>query len=500
MRRPLESLKNIFKSHRSLGGLIVLLLIICTGIYLLINIHYYYVPDPDIFEYLQEGKELFHAPWIWIPTPPFYSLLLYILDNILPVVNAGIVGGTLINIVCFLCSIYILWRLTEQWLGLYALLPILILIINPLSSLTNLQPMNAGAALFFVLLTFYLHKKRPGASYLCMALAFFCRYEAIVLLPIMLLWDFFEHKRIQNPIAFIAAAELILVWSVRGYFEDKLYTPEIVARAKELPNIEFFSNTFFSTLFNVQTPVPIYAPIIVSIWIVIGIIICYKYKVFIPLLLCLYLIGYTLIHLAFPAVTPRYSYGALPFVLILLYWPAAFLRSSNKIIVKLGACIMIILTIVLVYRSVSYRQNQTSLQWNRADKRVLGLWIQHNVHRPTIVYGFLSMIMNYYAHKTFASYPDRFDEHEFTRNVCDDTKDILIFIDNNPKKQSFYYFYGFGLDYVDTFNSSKMFPYFSLLQKVTIQGYEINIYSHRSGTKKNNAALQTICNPLPLVN
>lgn len=472
----------------------LLLLLLIAGIYsyFLYNIRYYYVPDPDVFEYLAEGKAMLHESFMWVATPPAYSVLLYVFDKTLPIENPGIVGGILFNILCFALSLFILWKLSGKLLGLYIFLPLILFMISPLSFLVNLQPLNISSALLFILLTFFFHHGHPKISYVFMTLAFFCRYEAIVLFPIVVFWDLLERKKLSSPATFLLLCIPVVTWVWGGLNQDTVYTPEIIAGGHKIPNSDFVVNSFSSILFNFTAGSAPIAILVVS-WLIVGIFICYKNGIIMPLLFGLFIFAYSLIHTMFPVVVPRYSYLILPFILILFYWPAMFisrLKSSSKTFVIV---LLVVLTIYSVHRSVSYRGFQTQPQWSRADKRAEGIWLNKNIIRPTIVYAFMNDVIGYYANNLLIKYPRKYNQQEMNQNICDDNKDIIIFIDNDTTQKKYFYDYADGLDYANVFINSEIFPYFNLLETLHVRDYMIKTYGYRVGMKKNNPDIQKFC-------
>ncbi len=475
------------------SNFILSILIVGVSSYFLFNSIYFYVPNPDVFEYLTEGKIIINYPFSWIATPPAYSVLLHILEKILPFENPGIIGGILFNILSFTLSMVILWKQSTAWLGKFAYLVLLVFIVHPLSSLINLQPMNASPALLLILLVFYLHRRHPILSYIFIVLAFFCRYEAIVLFPIVLLWDLLEYKRLREPLSFLYSSIPVLIWTMRGFYEDTVYRPEYTAGYyNKIPNTEFIINAFSSIILNLKTgstPIAIF----IIVWLTIGILICYKKGIIIPLLYGLFIVGYGIIHTMFPAVVPRYGYLILPFILVLFYWPVVYINQSNRIGKTIISCVLIGLTIFITYRSLKYRDFQTNEQWSRADKRIAGIWLKNNITKPTIVYAFMNDIIGYFAKNSLVEYPQKYNTYGLSQYICDDKKDILIFIDNEITKKRYYYDYADGQDFTSVFMNSEIFPYFHHLETLRIKDYAIKIYRYQAGTKRYGSTLQKLC-------
>ncbi len=461
--------------------------------YFLFNIQYYHVPDPDVFQYIHEGEMYLRHPFIWMATPPAYSIWLFLLERIVPIVDSGIVAGIFFNILFVCATCFLLWKLSKPWLGHFALIAAACFVVNPITAHGALQPINSTAAVFFSIMYIYTRTANPSLGYLCVALAYFCRLEAIVLLPICILSELIEHRTIRKPLVLLIIGLVVTHWTLYGYYSDPQYLQEITTRIDEIPNNKFLILTFISAIFNGKSDSLFFANTMM-IWLLLGVIvISLKKRVMTPVIFGLYILGYCYIHWRFPVAVPRYSYPVLPFIFGLLFWPVIYIKQLTPKLSRVLMIVISLISITILYRSIMYRDFQSSLQWSRADKRMAGEWLRTNTKNPTIIYGFMSDIIQYYSHNPRITYPLFFDTNQLVDNICTRKHDIIVFVDNDPKRRQYYYSYGKGEVFVDTFLESQSFELFQKVEVLTLRDMELIVYKYDKD-QKIDIKLQEICN------
>lgn len=472
------------------------LFIVCITIvifwYTITNLHYYYTPNPDVFEYLTEGKLLLRNWGLWIATPPLYSILISLFDLTLPLKYPGISGGILFNAICLTLSIVLLWKQSERFLGNFVFLPILIFLTHPITARVNLQPSNFTPAMLLILLALNAHTRFPSLSYLLVVVAFFFRYEAIAVYPILLILDILQHKTFRSPFASILSLIPIVTWIIRGVSEDTVYRPEYAMAYYNFPNIGFIRETFSSHLFNFVHDNWIIA-FLAIVWIVAGVTICFKKKILPPVAYSLFIFFYSVIHILFPASTPRYAYLILPFTFVLFYWPAIFIARPHRPSQKFMLGILLLASAIILLRNGAFRAYQSDLIWDRADKRFSGEWIRSSITKPTIVYAFMNDIMEYYATGAPVEFKRRYYPQELIQTICDNEKDILVIISNELAKRRYYYSYADGGDFEMLFKDSQVFPYFQLFKTLHIELHTNDIYKYEAGGTQSQRAIRDLC-------
>ena len=461
--------------------------------YFLFNIQYYHVPDPDVFQYIHEGELYIRHPFTWMATPPAYSIWLFLLERLVPVIDGGIIAGIFFNIFFVCATGFLVWKLSKLWMGRFAIIVAACFIVNPITAHGALQPINATAAVFFSFLYIYVRNNNPSLGYLFIALAYFCRLEAIILIPIAIICELIEYKTIRKPLVLLFVGLAITYWTIYGYQSDPQYLQEVNARIDEIPNNKFLILTFVSAIFN-TTSTSLFIANIMMFWLLLGvIIISLKKRSMTPVIFGLYILGYCYIHWRFPVAVPRYSYPALPFIFGILFWPIIYLKQLTPRPRRMLTMMVCLISIIIVYRSVMYRDFQSSLQWSRADKRMAGEWLRTNVKNPTIIYGFMSDIIQYYSHNSQVTYPPFFDKNQMTNNICTKKHDIIVFVDNDPKRRQYYYSYGKGDVFVDTFIESKAFELFQKIEELTLRDMTLIVYKYDKN-QRSDTLLQKICN------
>lgn len=453
------------------------------------------MPDSDFFSYIDEGRRLLSNPLTRVVSPPLYSVIVYLFEALLPIRHAGVVGGTVFNIFCFVASLWFLWKLSKQWLGWFGLLPVILLSVNPLAFFVNLQPLNLPLATLFVLMAMYYNEKRPVFSYVLALTAFFSRPEAACILVVFLVRDLVMKKRAPHLGWLIVALFVVAAWYLRPMLDAQKsdYLAEIVARKNEIPNVAFLRNSFaiapFLTLsqdsineafnplrLNADTSI---IALLSMVWITCGVAHCYKKRLGLPITAFGYTALYTLVHVLFPDRVLRYSYPITPFVYMLLFWPALIINGHSPKIQKAGSVlIMTIVTTVIVVsiwlNGAAYLETQ---RWIKAEKRFVAEWFNAHAQKPTVVYAFDFVVSKYYTDNPNVVYADIIDPHSWSDDLCTHPQDMYVVIDSYTEGPGYYFDYINGLNYFVHISQSKdVQQYLLLMKKISIHQWWARIY------------------------
>jgi hypothetical protein len=428
------------------------------------KLNYYLIPNSDFFLYLSEGKALLTNPFFVPLSPPLYSVIVSALEAALPFRHAGEYGGILINNVCFILTLYLMGRMLRTWLGFpYYYLPILLIAFNPLMLGVNWQPNNSALFLTLIVLTIAIHRKHPTISYICMVLAYFCRYEAIILIPVLVLWDLLERKRIVRPIALALCLLPIAGWIYRTSATGNQYFDEISARKHEVPNILYLKNSFTVTPFYVPTnyyaglarslsPAVLTLTAIVIVWIFIGAVRAYRDRQWELVAAFSILILYSVLHVLFPDANLRYSYPALPFVYMFYFWPLVYMKRPEPAVRVIVLAIVCDIFFSMVVNQYAHQEFLTQERWIKSEKRFAAEWLNGNIKRPVTVYAFEYFVEAYYNTNKLVTYATDYRQKEFQASLCDSKQGIVIVVDNQVEEPGYYFDYvnnlGFFKDFV----------------------------------------------------
>lgn len=471
-------------------------------LYFISQIHFFYVPDSDFFQYIGDGRTILQNPLAKIVTPPLYSIIIYLFETYLPIATPGITGGIFLNIISLIFSLYFLWLLIRKEFKIYAFLPLTILALNPLTRIVYLQPLNIPLATLFVLIAIYYYRKYPLLAYAFTLLAFFCRTESIILCAAFVLYDIFVLRRIKIHFGLLIVLFVAALTFLRPLisFDKQDYYSEIIARRNEIPNFTFARNSLATAPFLIFSksqltggnvpfrPVSLDSLIMLLyvFWVVMGVILCFRKKIYMPLLFFFYFIFYIILHMIFPDSVLRYSYPTLPFGYVLLFWPTALLYTQRTLLKALVHLIFVAsLTLYICIRAITIGQEYLNNQkWVKAEKRIAAEWLNDNIKKPTTVYTFEFWVSQYYSRNMNVTYANSVNPHAWQEKLCRENN-VIIIIDNQTQNPISYFDSLNGLDYFAKIKYSEELQQDLLLLKKIDLGYRwAEIYQLKNPKKE----------------
>ena len=477
MKRRKQIVLNTFRRAFPYFLLVFLVGVFC---YLCLNIHRISVPDSDFFLYVDEGRKFLFNPFAGIVTSPIYSVIVYLFERFLPIKYPGVTGGIIFNITCFTVSLYFVWLLSKRWMGWFAIIPLVLMAVNPLAIVVHLQPLNLPLATMLVLMAIYYDGKQPRLSYGLGIVAFFVRPEMAVIFVVIFIRDLAVQKRLAHPVLLLVAVVLIALWYFRPLTapQNNDYLAEIIARRSEIPNVAFLRNSFaiapFLTLsqdsindaFNPLRPgadTNVIAALSL-VWILCGVAYSYKNRLSQPLFIFGFVVFYSLIHVLFPDRVLRYSYPITPFVYMLLFWPVIMLNghpARAQKIVSIGAVSIIFMVVILsvCLNGSSYIETQ---RWIKGEKRFAAEWFNAHVTSPTVVYAFEFWVSRYYTDNKNVLYADTENHRSWSNDLCTYTQNIYVVIDSQTEEKVYYFDSVGGINYFVRIHQSKEAPQYLL--------------------------------------
>ncbi len=450
--------------------------LVSISIYFINRLSYFYVPDTDFIQYLDEGRELFLNPFAKVVTPPLYSIIFFIFEKFLPLQNPGITGGIILNIFAFVISIFFLFRVIRPHLRIFVLLPIGLWLFHPLTQIVNLQPLNIPLATLFIIVAIFTHEKYTKLSYLFSLLAFFCRPESIALNIAFVLWDFITVRNIKYKWLLMCLFIIASIWFLRPFFglKGNDYMAEMAARKTEIPNINYIQRSLIDVPFLIpSSPLLLFG---IVIWLGVGSFYTIKAKK-IQAIFIFYCLFYSLFHIFFPANTDRYIYPILPFLYIQLYWP-----YFEKDFIPLGTIkkmLLLVPIILTIFIFVMYLKTDYLIlnKWDKAEKRLTAEWFNSYAQQKTTVYMFEPWVAKYYSRNKFVYYAFTSIPDVWSPTLCEDDADIFVVLDSQTNEDGKYYDYNHGLQFFkDILNSENKLSALTLVTHEEKEGRWSKIY------------------------
>ncbi len=197
---------------------IILAALIALGAYL--GITYFghqVVPNTDFTAFIRTGKEIlsFKLPASFKRLPGL-GILFIAVSKLLPVHNAQLAAGWLVNAIFLPLSTALVYLIGKRYIGKWSAFVAVLFAINPWTVYLLTQPLAETSMVFFILLAVYLMLIDSDFCYLSAACAGLIRYEGIVLTGAFFLLHFFTAKnnlrRIKVFIYSAFAAAPVLLW------------------------------------------------------------------------------------------------------------------------------------------------------------------------------------------------------------------------------------------------------------------------------------------------
>ena len=483
-----------------------ILFLIGVGVLFIWSLHYFYAPNSDFFLYLTEGHALTKSPFARVVAPPLYSIIVFCLETALPIRSPGFIGGALLNIVLFVLTLYFMWDLSKRWLGAYAYVPVVWMLMSPLSYPVNLQTTNMPLALLFVIMSLDYNDTNPITSYILAALAVFSRIESIVLFAIFIVFDLAKRKRIRAPlILFVCAA--IACCSLLGPLlrpNGLDYIHEIVARRAEVPNVLFITNSFFiipfSAISKFRTTVSFFSEVsfftaATIMWLTAGAWYCYKRHMYEPFMLLGYISMYSVIHLVFPDAAFRYSYLVLPGIFILLCWPAAITGKKAPQYIRI-CTVIIVVSLTGLIGSFFYTDGLPYVDRERlidSEIRLTADWFSGAIHSPSDVYVFEPYVYRYFSNNRYVIYPDTFHAYNWVRDLCAQRNRTYFVLDSRSSADGGYWDYQNGLGFFHLIATSTETRHaLSIVHTISMGDHWAKIYTIDTNTWCNSPSIKKL--------
>ena len=178
----------------------------------------FFLPNNDFpsFERTARSLAAFELPKSFQRMPVFPALMAVVAPA-LPEPHPYLHAALLLNIAFSLGTLWLLFVLASRTFGRGALLVPLLFATSTQFHAMGLQPLVEPSLGFFVVLAFVLFERRSGWQWVAAFAAALSRYEAAMLIPVLVLADVLEHRRFWRPaLAGALASSGLLLWAGLG--------------------------------------------------------------------------------------------------------------------------------------------------------------------------------------------------------------------------------------------------------------------------------------------
>lgn len=393
--------------------------------YIITHRSYYYVPVLDFFLLIREGVQYlaFSLPYV-IQDPPFYSMLVVGISRLVPIRYPEIAVGIIVNLILFLTNTLLVWHLTRKYLGNFAILPVLLIITNPLSYYLVLQPLNTMAFTAVVLVSLTARSKgRTTLAYAIAGFGYLVKHEIVGLLGAYVLVDILDrtNKRKRRTFGlFFRALIPAVVWEVLTAVHNPYanqYLNEALRFASELPNTRYLIDTFVRVPFPIVPVGTVTGSVLVTalaLYLAKGFLVWFqKNDRFIRSALLFGLL-YSLIHVLYPSDALRYAFPILWLTYFLALWPFTMIKTRKASVSR-----MMTRTLVVAFALLAAAANASAVSPFLASERergwqyrVVGEWLTDvPLPRKTLVIMRYSHITTYYTRNPNVEFFD-FQRHD----------------------------------------------------------------------------------------
>ncbi|MGQ9851833.1 MAG: hypothetical protein ACUVTG_00345 [Candidatus Oleimicrobiaceae bacterium] len=190
--------KQASAQEKRLRRVVLLLLVVATLIHILAYFNRFAVPNSDFFAFRRDA-----LAYLRLELPenfkrgPTYPLLMGLSSLAMPGEEPELLAGEIVNVVLSLVLVYLSYRIGTQLLGAAGLAVAFAVAISPVLMPSATQPLAEAALAVGIALTAYLAMRGSALAYAAAAAASMTRYEAALLLPLLVVKDLWEHKRLM---------------------------------------------------------------------------------------------------------------------------------------------------------------------------------------------------------------------------------------------------------------------------------------------------------------
>lgn len=412
---------------------IAIIIITATGLFLWNNRTYFSVPDPDIFQYIYDGRQYAHLKLPNnIQTPPVNSILIATLAPLFKSYEyPEIVSAHTINAAATFITLSLGYWILRGFSPLVGLGVTLLLITNPTFIFPSLNVNSEVLFTTFVMLTILLYKRgRHHAAFIIAGLSFLVRYEGALLVFSLVLLDLFSKHHVKKTLKLCVLALVpIAVWlSIINYHNHtgtlvgNTYIQEVIQNKHNLPQFLLLARLPFVLMDYLFTNADSAWHAVLSFFLYVILLSAVSFLVrrsdHSLKLIYLFTGIYLLFHIFFPFAPDRYLYPILwslylaPLLALGVF--AAKLQKNfrflNVIFLSLFTCTITLIVVGNSQRVAGYYQyanvsNTAYPRYYRSEIRLASDWLNsHTFTKPVVVVAYDRWTPNFYTHNTQVDY------------------------------------------------------------------------------------------------
>lgn len=230
----------------------IVVIIAITAVFLWNNKNYFAVPDPDIFQYIEDGQQYLRLKLPQnIQMPPANAILIGSLTQLLQSHEyPEILSAHIINIVAAIVTMCLLYLLIRSYSRVVGALVLVLLATNPLFIFQSLNVTSEVLFTTVIVLSLLLYRKGHfGSAYIMAGCSFLIRYEGLLLLISMVALDGLRHKNMHKTAQWgLFALVPVCLWFMIlnyhngiGNITGNAYVQEIITYRQRLPQIQIFT-------------------------------------------------------------------------------------------------------------------------------------------------------------------------------------------------------------------------------------------------------------------
>ncbi|MDZ7338622.1 MAG: hypothetical protein ONB30_08780 [candidate division KSB1 bacterium] len=208
---------------------VLLLLLAATLVHIAIYFNRFEVPNTDFFAFRRDALAYMRGD---LPENfkrgPVYPLLMGLVSRVLPGSEPELFAGELVNAALTLLLVYLVFRIATALMGSGGVVVAFGVAISPVLMPSATQPLAEASLAVGIALTFYLAMKESPAAYAAAAVASMTRYEAALLLPLLVVKDLYARKRVLPTLMRgAAAATPLALWFVLSLTHKAVLNPYV---------------------------------------------------------------------------------------------------------------------------------------------------------------------------------------------------------------------------------------------------------------------------------
>lgn len=408
--------------------LFAFLVIIIAAIFLFANRNYFSVPDPDFFQYIEDGRQYMQLKLPGnIQMPPVFSILICSVGVFLHThMYPELLAAHMINIIAAILTLIFIYLSIRPYSRSIGFITVLLVATNPLFIFCSLNLNSEVLFTTFAIMTFYFYQAGlTGWAYSIAGFSFLVRYEGGLLLLSMIIIDLLKHRGVQKIFRQnLLPLGIIIGWIVVIYRQNALgsiigntYIQEILQRRQNVPEFILIARLPHILIDYLRTKMGETMSLLSSIFLYAGIVVGAVFLILHKNLKIAFITFFTLLYLIFHVFFPygpdRYAYPVLWSLYLMAIVGIGFWVQGTKYqwkvarVIKVFSALSFMIAICLIigniFKTKEYYQNTTATnvafyRYYRHEVRLAADWLNtQTFNKPVVVFTYDPWILSYYT-------------------------------------------------------------------------------------------------------